>query len=70
MLIGPLFLVHGVSAFDLLTGLLVGNVLTVLSWTLLTAPIAVNYRITHHFQLEKIGGTQLVQIYNLANGVL
>ena len=31
LLIGPLFVVHGVSAFDLLVGLLVGNLLAVLT---------------------------------------
>lgn len=31
-MIGPLFLTVGVSAFDLLAGLLLGNLLAVLSW--------------------------------------
>jgi len=70
LLIGPLFVVHGVSAFDLLAGLLVGNLLAVLTWTYVTAPIAVKHRLTLYFQLEKIGGASLVKIYNLANGVL
>src|SRR5690606_42148942 len=39
--IGPLFVAHGASAFDLVTGLLVGNILAVLSWAFLTARIAV-----------------------------
>ena len=34
-MIGPLFVAAGVSAFDLIVGLLVGNLLAVLSWTLL-----------------------------------
>lgn len=70
LLIGPLFVVHGVSAFDLLVGLLIGNLLAVLSWTFITAPIAVKKRLTLYFQLEKIGGRRLVDIYNVANGVL
>lgn len=70
LLIGPLFVVHGVTAFDLLVGLLVGNLLAVLTWTYVTAPIAVKHRFTLYFQLEKIGGASLVKIYNLANGVL
>jgi len=70
LLIGPLFVVHGVSAFDLLVGLLVGNLLAVLSWTLLTAPIAVKKRLTLYFQLEKIGGRGLVDLYNLASCIL
>lgn len=41
LLIGPLFVVHGVGAFDLLVGLLLGNFLAVLSWTYLTAPMRI-----------------------------
>ena len=70
LMIGPLFVVHGVSAFDLVFGLLVGNLLAVLSWTLLTAPIATRVRLTLYYQLEKICGRQLVSLYNLANGVM
>jgi purine-cytosine permease-like protein len=70
LLIGPLFVVHGVTAFDLLLGLLAGNFLAVMTWTFITAPIAVKHRLTLYFQLEKIGGKSLVKIYNLANGVL
>ncbi|MEM6318463.1 MAG: hypothetical protein AAF960_12395 [Bacteroidota bacterium] len=69
-MIGPLFLTAGVSAFDLLVGLLVGNLLAVLSWRYLTAEIAVKRRLTLYYQLEKICGKHLVTIYNLANGVL
>ena len=70
LLIGPLFVIHGVSAFDVLVGLLVGNLLAVLSWTLLVAPIAVKKRLTLYYQLEKIGGARLIDVYNLANGLL
>ena len=68
--IGPLFLTAGVSAFDLIIGLLVGNLMAVLSWRFLTAEIAVKHRLTLYFQLEKICGRKLVTLYNLANGVL
>lgn len=68
--IGPLFLTAGVSAFDLIVGLLIGNFLAVLSWRFLTAHIAVRYRLTLYYQLEKICGKHLVTVYNLANGVL
>lgn len=70
LMIGPLFLVHGVSAADLVLGLLVGNALAVLSWMLLTAPIATRARLTLYFQLEKICGRKLVPIYNVANGIM
>lgn len=69
-MIGPLFLASGVSAFDLIVGLLIGNLLAVLSWRFLTAEIAVKNRLTLYFQLEKICGRKLVTAYNLANGIL
>lgn len=68
--IGPLFLTAGVSAFDLIIGLLIGNFMAVLSWRFLTAEIAVKYRLTLYYQLEKICGKNLVTFYNIANGVL
>jgi purine-cytosine permease-like protein len=70
LVIGPLFVLSGASAFDVLVGLLVGNLLAVLSWTLLTAPIAVKKRLTLYYQLEKIGGPRIIDVYNVANGVL
>lgn len=70
LMIGPLFVASGVAAFDMLIGLLFGNLLAVLSWTLLTAPIATRARLTLYFQLEKICGRRLVTLYNLANGVM
>ena len=70
LMIGPLFVAAGVGAFDLVVGLLVGNLLAVLSWTFLTAPIATRARLTLYYQLEKICGAQLVTIYNLANGLM
>ncbi|MFD0796535.1 purine-cytosine permease family protein [Maribacter chungangensis] len=69
-MIGPLFLTAGVSAFDLIVGLLIGNLLAVLSWRFLTAKIAVENRLTLYYQLEKICGKKLVTGYNLANGIL
>jgi len=70
LMLGPLFVAAGVSAFDLIVGLVVGNLLAVLSWTLLTAPIATRTRLTLYYQLEKICGRNLVTLYNLANGVM
>ncbi len=70
LMIGPLFIASGVSAFDLIVGLLLGNLLAVLSWLFLTAPIATSTRLTLYYQLEKICGRNLVTLYNLANGVM
>jgi NCS1 family nucleobase:cation symporter-1 len=69
-MIGPLFLTAGVSAFDLIVGLLLGNLMAVLSWRFLTAEIAVKNRLTLYYQLEKICGKKLVTFYNIANGIL
>ena len=69
-MIGPLFLTAGVSAFDLIIGLLIGNFMAVLSWRFLTAEIAVKNRLTLYYQLEKICGKNLVTFYNIANGIL
>jgi purine-cytosine permease-like protein len=68
--IGPLFVVHGVSAGDLFLGLLLGNGLAVLSWALICAPIAVKLRLTLYYQLEKICGKRLVVIYNTVNALM
>jgi purine-cytosine permease-like protein len=70
LMIGPLFVAAGVSAFDLIVGLLIGNLLAVCSWMFLCAPIATRMRLTLYYQLEKICGRNLVTLYNLANGVM
>lgn len=68
--IGPLFVAHGVTASGLIIGLLVGNALAVLSWGLLTGPIAVKKRITLYYQLQKICGSKLATVYNLVNALM
>ncbi|MBC8481774.1 MAG: hypothetical protein H8D47_03820 [Planctomycetes bacterium] len=70
LMIGPLFVAAGVSAFDLVLGLIVGNAMAVLSWMFLCAPIATRSRLTLYYHLEKICGKNLVTLYNLANGVM
>src|SRR5690606_5193526 len=66
----PLFINTGVSAFDLIVGLLLGNFMAVLSWRFLTAEIGTKFRFTLYYHLEKICGKKLVTYYNVANGVL
>ncbi|MEK6477833.1 hypothetical protein WJR50_09875 [Catalinimonas sp. 4WD22] len=68
--IGPLFVVHGVSVGALFAGLIVGNILAVLSWAFICSPIATSVRETLYFKLEKICGRNLVAIYNLVNGMM
>lgn len=69
-MIGPLFLLAGVSLQNIFWGLLVGNLLAVLSWRFICAPIATKARWTLYYHLEKIAGKKLVKIYNLSNGIL
>jgi NCS1 family nucleobase:cation symporter-1 len=69
-MIGPLFLAAGASLQDLLIGLLLGNILAVLTWRFLVTPIAVAKRMTLYYQLERIAGGGLVKFYNFVNGVL
>lgn len=68
--IGALFVAHGVSAVDLVSGLILGNLLAVLSWALLCAPVAVKSRLTLYWQLQKICGDKLALIYNIVNAVM
>ena len=69
-MIGPLFLLNGVSLQNIFWGLLLGNLLAVLSWRYVCAPIATQARYTLYFHLEKLAGDKLVKVYNLANGAL
>ncbi len=68
--IGAFFVLHGVSARDLLLGLLFGNLLAVLSWTFICAPIAVRTRLTLYWYLRKIAGPGVTLIYNIANALM
>jgi len=68
--IGAFFVLHGVTARDLLLGLLFGNLLAVLSWTFLCAPIAVRTRLTLYWYLRRIAGPGVTLIYNIANAFL
>lgn len=68
--IGAFFVIHGVTARDLVLGLLLGNLLAVLSWTLVCAPIAVRTRLTLYWYLRKIGGPGFMLVYNVANALL
>lgn len=68
--IGAFFVLHGVTARDLLLGLVVGNLLAVLSWTFICAPIAVRTRLTLYWYLQRIAGPGLTLLYNIANAFL
>jgi len=68
--IGPMFLAYGASAFDVFVGLLIGNILAVLSWTFIASKTATKIRTTIFYQLELVGGKFTVSVYNLMNTVM
>jgi cytosine permease len=68
--IGALFVAWGVSTHDILYGLLLGNLLAVLTWGLVTAPIATDTRLTLYAYLEKIAGRGTIKLYSVINGIL
>jgi purine-cytosine permease-like protein len=68
--IGAFFVLHGVGASDLIWGLLIGNFLAVLSWTLICAPIATSTRLTLYWYLRRIAGPSLTSFYNVVNAVM
>jgi NCS1 family nucleobase:cation symporter-1 len=68
--IGALLVSFGASARDIVLGLLLGNLLAVLSWTLVCAPIAVSTRLTLYWYLRRIAGPGVTLVYNLMNAVL
>jgi NCS1 family nucleobase:cation symporter-1 len=68
--IGALFVSLGVSTYDIIIGLLLGNLLAVLTWALICAPIAVQTRLTLYAYLEKIAGARFIKLYSVINGIL
>ena len=68
--IGATFVALGATTMDIIVGLLIGNVLAVLSWTLITAPIAVDTRLSLYTYLKKIAGSKMSQLYDWANVVI
>jgi cytosine permease len=68
--IGALLVSFGASATDIVFGLLLGNLLAVLSWTFVCAPIAVGTRLTLYWYLRRIAGPGVTLLYNLCNAVM
>jgi len=67
---GATFVSLGARASDVLIGLLIGNLLATLSWTLLTAPLATQTRLSLYTYLGRIAGKPLTRLYNWANVVV
>ncbi|MGB3830224.1 MAG: hypothetical protein WA962_15780 [Ornithinimicrobium sp.] len=65
--IGATFVGLGADIWDILIGLMIGNTLATLSFTLLTAPIAIKTGLSLYTYLERIGGASLPKFYNAAN---
>jgi NCS1 family nucleobase:cation symporter-1 len=68
--IGALFVNGGAKVFDIVVGLLLGNLAAVLSWALVCAPIAVQTRLTLYWYLRSIAGPYVMVVYNVLNAVL
>ncbi|MCF3650605.1 purine-cytosine permease family protein [Synoicihabitans lomoniglobus] len=68
--IGATFVALGARTMDILVGLLIGNILAILSWTLITSPIAVQTRLSLYTYLHKIAGDSMTKLYNWANVVI
>jgi purine-cytosine permease-like protein len=65
--IGAAFVAMGASIHDILIGLLIGNTLAVLSFWLITAPIAVKTRLSLYTYLDQNMGELVPRLYNGAN---
>ncbi|MDQ8195614.1 hypothetical protein QEH59_14365 [Coraliomargarita sp. SDUM461004] len=68
--IGATFVALGAKTMDILIGLLIGNILAILSWTLITTPIAVETRLSLYTYLHKIAGDSMTKLYNWANVII
>ena len=68
--IGATFVALGAKTMDILLGLLIGNILAVLSWTFITSPIAVDTRLSLYTYLNKVAGDSMTKLYNWANVII
>ncbi|MGB5555125.1 MAG: hypothetical protein WBM83_10745 [Flavobacteriaceae bacterium] len=68
--IGATFVALGAQTKDILLGLLIGNILAVLSWTFITSPIAVDTRLSLYTYLNKVAGDSMTKLYNWANVII
>ncbi len=68
--IGATFVALGAKTMDIILGLLIGNILAVLSWRFITSPIAVDTRLSLYTYLNKIAGDSMTKLYNWANVII
>src|SRR5699024_3245104 len=67
---GATFVALGAGIWDILIGLITGNTLAVLSFMLITAPVATRTRLSLYTYLDKIAGGAFSRLYNGANAVI
>ncbi|MDL2233377.1 hypothetical protein LJC63_07330 [Ruminococcaceae bacterium OttesenSCG-928-L11] len=67
--IGATLVQYGCSATDIIIGLIIGNILAVLSFTFLCATIATDTRLTLYSYLGKVFGPTMQKVYNIVLGV-
>lgn len=65
--IGATFVALGAKTMDIIIGLLIGNIFAIISWTLITTPIAVDTRLSLYSYLNKIAGGKMSKLYDWAN---
>ena len=68
--IGALLVTWGVKAGELIAGLVVGNLLAASSYALVTAPVAVDTRLTLFAYLRKVCGPWFQRAYNATWGLV
>ena len=68
--IGALLVTWGVKAGELLLGLVVGNLIAAASYALVTAPIAVDTRLTLFAYLRKVTGPWFQRVFNATWGLI
>lgn len=68
--IGATFVALGAGIWDILIGLLIGNALAVLSFWLITTPIAIETRLSLFTYLHRIAGDSMARLYNWANVII
>lgn len=67
---GATFVILGASMVDVLIGLAIGNLLAVLSFRFLAAPIAVGTRMSVYTYLSRIAGGTTSKVFNALNAFL
>ncbi|MCV2403487.1 hypothetical protein OFY17_11450 [Marinomonas sp. C2222] len=65
--IGAAFVALGATIYDILIGLMIGNTLAVMSFWLITSPIAVKTRLSLYTYIDKHMGEKFSRFYNGAN---